>query len=81
MDDILVLSPTCRCLRKAVKVLNQVFGSLRQEKQREKTFIGKIERGRHQKGGFESPYATRSLLYKLLLMGSSGLVVLFASQS
>ncbi len=45
MDDILVLAPTRRWLRKAVKVLNQVFASLRLEKHRDKTFIGRIEKG------------------------------------
>jgi RNA-directed DNA polymerase len=45
MDDILVLSPTRWRLKKAVKVVNQVLGSLRLEKHPEKTFIGRIERG------------------------------------
>jgi RNA-directed DNA polymerase len=42
MDDILVLSPTRRQLRKAVKVVNQVLSSLRLEKHPDKTFIGTI---------------------------------------
>ncbi len=45
MDDILVLSPTRWKLRKAVKVVNQVLGSLKLEKHPDKTFIGRIERG------------------------------------
>ncbi len=45
MDDILVLSPTRRQLRKAVKAVNEVLGSLRLEKHPYKTFIGRIERG------------------------------------
>ncbi len=45
MDDILVLSPTRWKLRNAVKVVNQVLGSLKLEKHPDKTFIGRIERG------------------------------------
>lgn len=45
MDDILVLSPTRWKLRKAVKAVNEVLGSLRMEKHPDKTFIGKIEKG------------------------------------
>lgn len=45
MDDILVLAPTRWRLRKAVKAVNKVLGSLRLEKHPDKTFIGKIERG------------------------------------
>jgi len=45
MDDILVLSPTRWGLRKAVKVVNRVLGSLRLAKHPDKTFIGRIERG------------------------------------
>ena len=45
MDDILVLSPTRWHLRRAVKDVNQVLGSLRLEKHPDKTFIGRIERG------------------------------------
>ncbi len=44
MDDILVLSPTRWKLRNAVKVVNQVLGSLKLEKHPDKTFIGRIER-------------------------------------
>ncbi len=40
MDDILVLSPTRWKLRKAVKAVNQVPGSLNLEKHPDKTFIG-----------------------------------------
>jgi hypothetical protein len=43
MDDILVLSPTCWRLRKAVRVVNQMSASLRLEKHLEKTFIGRRE--------------------------------------
>lgn len=45
MDDILVLSPTRLRLRKAVKAVNQMLGSLRLEKYPEKTFSGTIEKG------------------------------------
>ncbi len=45
MDDILVLAPTRWTLRRAVKAVNAVLGSLRLEKHPDKTFIGKIERG------------------------------------
>ncbi len=45
MDDILVLAPTRWTLRRAVKAVNAVLGSLRLEKHPDKTFIGRIERG------------------------------------
>ncbi len=45
MDDILVLTPTRWKLRRAVRVVNEVFGSLRMEKHPDKTFIGRIQRG------------------------------------
>ena len=45
MDDILVLAPTRWKLRRAVKVVNEVLGSLRLEKHPDKTFIGRIEKG------------------------------------
>ncbi len=45
MDDILVLAPTRWTLRRAVKAVNGVLGSLRLEKHPDKTFIGRIERG------------------------------------
>ena len=45
MDDILVLAPTRWKIRKAVKAVNEVLGSLRMEKHPDKTFIGRIERG------------------------------------
>ncbi len=45
VDDILVLSPTRWKLRKAVKGVNHVLGSLNLEKHSDKTFIGRIERG------------------------------------
>ncbi|MGA2939349.1 MAG: hypothetical protein ABSF52_19940 [Syntrophobacteraceae bacterium] len=41
----LVLSPTRGRLRKAVKAVNQAPGPLRLEKQREKAFIRRIEKG------------------------------------
>jgi RNA-directed DNA polymerase len=45
MDDILVLAPTRWKLRRAVRLVNQILGALRLEKHRDKTFIGRIERG------------------------------------
>ncbi len=45
MDDILVLTPTRWRLRKAVKAVNKVLGSLGMEKHPDKTFIGRIEKG------------------------------------
>ena len=45
MDDILVLAPTRWQLRRAVKAVNEVLGSLRLEKHPDKTFIGRIEKG------------------------------------
>ena len=45
MDDILVLAPTRWTLRKAVKVVNQVFATLHIRKHPEKTFIGRVEKG------------------------------------
>jgi RNA-directed DNA polymerase len=45
MDDILFLAPTRWKLRDAVKIVNQVLGSLDLEKHPDKTFIGRIERG------------------------------------
>ncbi len=59
MDDILVLAPTRWCLRKAVKVLNKVFATLRLEKHPDKTFIGKIERGFDFLGYHFSPMGLR----------------------
>ena len=40
-----MLGPTRRHLRKAVKAVKQVFGSLRLDKHPDKTFIGRIEQG------------------------------------
>ncbi len=48
MDDILVLTPTRWKLRKAVKAVNEVLGSLRMDKHPDKTFIGRIEKGCHR---------------------------------
>lgn len=45
VDDILVLAPSRWRLRKAVKLVNQVLGSLRLEKHPDKTFVGRVERG------------------------------------
>jgi len=45
MDDILILAPTRWQLRGAVKVVNQMLGTLGLEKHPDKTFIGMIERG------------------------------------
>ena len=45
MDDILVLAATRWKLRRAVKTVNAMFGSLGLEKQPDKTFIGRIKRG------------------------------------
>ena len=45
MDDILVLAPTRWTLRRAVKAVNEVLGSLRLEKHPDKTLIGRIEKG------------------------------------
>ncbi len=43
MDDILVLAPTRWRLRKAVKAVNEVLGSLGLLKHPDKTFIGRTE--------------------------------------
>ncbi len=45
MDNILVLAPTRWKIRKAVKAVNGMLGSLGLEKHPDKTFIGRIERG------------------------------------
>jgi hypothetical protein len=45
MDDILILAPTRWQLRRAVKVVNQILGTLSLEKHPDKTFIGRVERG------------------------------------
>jgi retron-type reverse transcriptase len=45
MDDILMLAPTRWQLRRAVKVVNQILGTLSLEKHPDKTFIGRVERG------------------------------------
>ncbi len=45
MDDILVLAPSRWRLRKAVKAVNEVLGSLCLLKHPDKTFVGGIERG------------------------------------
>ncbi len=45
MDDVLVLAPSRWKLRRAVKAVNEVLGSLELEKHPDKTFIGRIERG------------------------------------
>ena len=45
MDDIIVLAKTRWQLRKAVRVVNQFFNSLKVEQAPDKTFIGRIEKG------------------------------------
>ena len=45
MDDILVLTRTRWQLRRAVRVLNQIFADLKVARHPDKTFIGRIERG------------------------------------
>ncbi len=45
MDDILVLAPTRWRLRKAVKAVNEVLGSLCLLRHPDKTFVGRTERG------------------------------------
>jgi RNA-directed DNA polymerase len=45
MDEILIFAPTRWQLRGAVKVVNQMLGTLKLEKHPDKTFIGRIERG------------------------------------
>jgi hypothetical protein len=45
MDDIVVLAPSRWKLRRAVRVVNEVLGSLRLGKHPGKTFIGRIEKG------------------------------------
>jgi len=45
MDDVVVLTPTRWQLRRAIAVLNRTFALLGLEKQRAKTFIGRVERG------------------------------------
>ena len=44
MDNILVLAPTRWKIRKAVKAVNGMLGSLGLEKHPDKTFIGRIEK-------------------------------------
>jgi hypothetical protein len=45
MDDVIVLAPTRHKLRRAIKILNQMFSMLGLEKHPGKTFIGRVERG------------------------------------
>jgi len=45
MDYVVVLAPTRWQLRRAIAVLNRTFALLGLEKQRAKTFIGRVERG------------------------------------
>ena len=45
MDDILVLAPTHWKLRRAVKTVNQALDTLLLEKQPEKAFMGRVEKG------------------------------------
>ncbi len=45
MDDILILAPTRWKLKKAIKVMNQIFNELKLEQHPDKTLIGRTERG------------------------------------
>ena len=45
MEDILVLAPTRWKLRRAVKTVSQALDTLLLEKQPEKMFIGRVEKG------------------------------------
>ncbi len=45
MDHILALSPTRWKIRKVVKVIDRMLGSLGLEKHPDQTFIGRVERG------------------------------------
>jgi RNA-directed DNA polymerase len=45
MDDVIILAKTRWSLRRAVKIVNQHFNALKIEQAKNKTFIGKIERG------------------------------------
>jgi len=45
MDDLLVLSPTRRLLREAVKTINRGFAQLDVQKHPGKTFVGRINKG------------------------------------
>jgi hypothetical protein len=57
MDDILILAPTRWKLRKAIRLLNQIFSELKLEKHPDKTLIGKVERGFDFLGYFLKPYS------------------------
>ena len=59
MDDILVLSPTRWKLRRAVRAVNELLGSLRLEKHPDKTFVGRIEKGFDYLGYHFSPDGLR----------------------
>ena len=45
MDDILIMARTRCKLKKGIRVLNRILGELKLEKNREKTLIGRTERG------------------------------------
>ncbi len=45
MDDWVILAPTRWSLRRAVRIVNETLEELRVEQHRDKTFIGRIERG------------------------------------
>ncbi len=45
MDDWVILAPTRWKLRRAVRVVNEVLAELGLEKARDKTFVGRVERG------------------------------------
>jgi len=57
MDDILILAPSRRKLREAIKVLNQTFSELRLEKRPDKTSIRRTENGFDFLGYHFSPEA------------------------
>ncbi len=45
MDDILILASRCWKLRRAIKILNTCFATLKLEQHPDKTFIGRIKKG------------------------------------
>jgi RNA-directed DNA polymerase len=61
MDDILVLAPTCWKLRRAVRVVNEQLAALDLQKDLDKTFVGRIEKGFDFLGyHFDSAWLDRS---------------------
>jgi len=55
MDDILILATSRWRLRKAIRLLNQIFGKLKLGKHPDKTMIGKVEREFNFLGYFLKP--------------------------